>query len=71
MNRSETLYSDQRLAQFLETRRCSAPRQIIGDLIGDVRQFAAGAPQSDDITVLALLYFGTTKEERRTEDQTP
>jgi phosphoserine phosphatase RsbU/P len=71
MNPSETLYSDQRLEQFLGTNRGSAPRQIIRDLIGDVKQFADGAPQSDDITVLALLYFGTTKEERRTEDQAP
>jgi phosphoserine phosphatase RsbU/P len=61
MNPTETLYSDQRLEQFLGTNRGSAPRQIIGDLIGDVRHFAGGAPQSDDITVLALLYFGTTK----------
>ena len=61
MNPSETLYSDQRLEQFLGTNRGAAPRQIIGDLIGDVRQFAGRAPQSDDITVLALLYLGTTK----------
>jgi phosphoserine phosphatase RsbU/P len=61
---SETLYSDQRLAQFLETNRGSAPRQIIGDLVSDVRQFAGAAPQSDDITVLALLYFGTTEKMR-------
>jgi phosphoserine phosphatase RsbU/P len=59
MDSSETLYSDQRLAEFLGTNRGSAPRQIIGDLIRDVRQFAGAAPQSDDITVLALLYFGT------------
>jgi phosphoserine phosphatase RsbU/P len=69
MNTSETLYSDQRLVQFLGTNRGSAPRQIIGDLIGDVRQFAGGAAQSDDITVLALLYLGTTRDETRTEDQ--
>jgi sigma-B regulation protein RsbU (phosphoserine phosphatase) len=59
MNPSEEVYSDQRLVQFLGTNRGSAPSQIIGDLIGDVRQFAGGAAQSDDITVLALLYFGT------------
>jgi phosphoserine phosphatase RsbU/P len=61
MNPSETLYSDQRLAQFLGTNRGSAPRQIIGDLVNDVRHFAGEAPQSDDITALALVYFGTTK----------
>ena len=71
MNLSETLYSDQRLAQFLASNRGSSPRQIIGDLVSDVRQFAGAAPQSDDITVLALLYFGTTREERRTDDHAP
>jgi sigma-B regulation protein RsbU (phosphoserine phosphatase) len=59
MNASEMLYSDQRLEQFLASHRDSAPRQMIGDLVGDVRQFAGTAAQSDDITVLALRYFGT------------
>ena len=36
----------------------SSPRQIIGDLVSDVRHFAGAAPQSDDITVLALRYIG-------------
>jgi phosphoserine phosphatase RsbU/P len=62
MNPSRTLYSDERLEQFLGTNRSSAPRQIIGDLVSDVRHFAGEAPQSDDITVLALQYLGTAKE---------
>jgi sigma-B regulation protein RsbU (phosphoserine phosphatase) len=62
MDPSETLYSDQRLEQFLARNRGSSPRQIVGDLVSDVRHFAGGAPQSDDITALALLYFGTTKK---------
>ena len=66
MDLNTTLYSDQRLEQFLGTNRGSAPRQIIGDLISDVRHFAGEAPQSDDITVLALHYFGTAK--KMTED---
>ncbi|MGH7930038.1 MAG: SpoIIE family protein phosphatase, partial [Candidatus Binatia bacterium] len=61
MDRKETLYSDQRLEQFLARNRGSSPRQIIGDLVSDVRHFAGGAAQSDDITALALLYFGTTE----------
>jgi sigma-B regulation protein RsbU (phosphoserine phosphatase) len=60
MDLSETLYSDQRLERFLTSNRGSAPRQMIGDLVGDVRSFAGAAPQSDDITALALRYFGTT-----------
>ena len=59
MDLAKTLYSDERLEQFLGTNRSSAPRQIIGDLASDVRHFAGQAPQSDDITVLALRYFGT------------
>jgi anti-sigma regulatory factor (Ser/Thr protein kinase) len=58
MNRSETLYSDQRLAEFLASNRGSSPRQIVGELVSDVRSFAGAAPQSDDITALALRYFG-------------
>jgi sigma-B regulation protein RsbU (phosphoserine phosphatase) len=61
MNSSETFYSDQRLEQFLASHRGCSPRQTIGDLVSDVRHFAGGAPQSDDITVLALLYFGMTR----------
>jgi sigma-B regulation protein RsbU (phosphoserine phosphatase) len=64
MDSRNTLYSDQRLAQFLGTHRGSAPRQIISDLVSDVRHFAGAAPQSDDITVLALLYFGTEEKMR-------
>ena len=66
MDLNGTLYSDERLEQFLGTNRGPTPRQVIGDLISDVRRFAGAAPQSDDITVLALHYFGPTK--KMTED---
>jgi sigma-B regulation protein RsbU (phosphoserine phosphatase) len=59
MDSSKTLYSEERLEQFLAVAGGSEPRRLIGDLIGDVRQFAGDAAQSDDITVLALQYFGT------------
>jgi phosphoserine phosphatase RsbU/P len=62
MDSRDRLYSDQRLEQFLASNRDSSPRQIIGDLVSDVRHFAGGAPQSDDITVLALLYVGATEK---------
>jgi sigma-B regulation protein RsbU (phosphoserine phosphatase) len=62
MDSSETLYSDQRLEQFLASHRDSSPRQMIGDLVSDVRHFAGAAPQSDDITGLALLYVGATEK---------
>jgi len=58
MDASETLYSDERLERFLASHGDASPRQMIGDLVGDVRQFAGAAAQSDDITVLELRYFG-------------
>jgi len=62
MDSRERLYSDQRLAEFLASNRGSSPRQIVGDLVSDVRSFAGAAPQSDDITALALRYFGSTEK---------
>jgi phosphoserine phosphatase RsbU/P len=62
MDSRERLYSDQRLAEFLASNRGSSPRQITADLVSDVRHFAGAMLQSDDITVLALHYFGTTKK---------
>jgi anti-sigma regulatory factor (Ser/Thr protein kinase) len=58
MDLGEMFYEDRRLVDFLAIHRASPPRRLIGDLVGDVRQFAGGAPQSDDMTVLALRYFG-------------
>jgi anti-sigma regulatory factor (Ser/Thr protein kinase) len=62
MDLGETLYSDERLGRFLASKRDSGPRQIADDLITDVKKFRGVAPQSDDITTLALHYFGTTKK---------
>jgi anti-sigma regulatory factor (Ser/Thr protein kinase) len=35
---------------------------MVSDLVSDVRRFTGTVPQSDDITALALHYFGTTKK---------
>jgi sigma-B regulation protein RsbU (phosphoserine phosphatase) len=64
MDRSETLYSQQRLEQFLASNRSASPRQIIDALVSDVRRFAGGASQSDDITGLGLQYLGTPRDMR-------
>lgn len=71
MDASETLYSDQRLKRFLGSHGDSSPREMIGDLVGDVRKFTGAAAQSDDITVLALRYFGSgnNDEAGRNRDQ--
>ncbi|MGH8469481.1 MAG: ATP-binding SpoIIE family protein phosphatase [Gammaproteobacteria bacterium] len=65
MDSSDTLYSNHRLERFLAHNRGSSPHQMIDDLVSDVRQYAGGAPQSDDITVLALSYVGTKEKVTR------
>jgi sigma-B regulation protein RsbU (phosphoserine phosphatase) len=62
MDPRETLYSNQRLERFLAGRSGADPRQIVGDLINDIKCFAGATPQSDDITVLALHYSGTAEK---------
>ncbi|MBI3756908.1 MAG: ATP-binding protein [Deltaproteobacteria bacterium] len=58
MDTAGELFSGQRLEQFLAKTHGSSVRQIVGVLVDEVRKFAAGAPQSDDITAPALQYAG-------------
>jgi serine phosphatase RsbU (regulator of sigma subunit) len=36
----------------------SGPRELVEGLILEVQGFAAGAPQADDLTVMALRHLG-------------
>ncbi|MSV29894.1 MAG: response regulator [Bryobacterales bacterium] len=51
-------FHEERLEAVLERSGDKKVREIVDDLIGEVRGFTAGTPQSDDITVLALRYSG-------------
>jgi sigma-B regulation protein RsbU (phosphoserine phosphatase) len=62
MDSNETLYSDQRLERFLIRNRGSSAREVVSALVSDVRRFAGAAPQSDDITALALRYLGCAEK---------
>ena len=57
MDATGNFFSDQRLEQFLAQAQSSPPRQLIEDLVKEVKVFSAQAPQSDDITALALRYL--------------
>lgn len=61
MNSIDALYSTERLERFLAATRGASPRQMIDALVADVWQYAGGAPQSDDITALALAFVGTSE----------
>jgi serine phosphatase RsbU (regulator of sigma subunit) len=48
-------YEEKRLIKFLKmTDPSKKPEEINKELIKDLDQFCAGAPQSDDITILTL-----------------
>ena len=52
------LYSEERLAELLVSRRFESAEDIVHETTESVRHFADGAEQADDITVLAVRYFG-------------
>jgi sigma-B regulation protein RsbU (phosphoserine phosphatase) len=58
MDPEDRLFSDDRLQQVLEARNGGSPQETIRGVVDEVRKFAAGAPQADDITVLGIDYFG-------------
>jgi sigma-B regulation protein RsbU (phosphoserine phosphatase) len=54
------LFGEERLAVALAGLRGQPPEAIVAALRRIVAEFEAGTPQSDDITILALLYRGRT-----------
>lgn len=51
-------YSEERLQETLGATHQGSTQEIISQLLADVRSFTGSAPQSDDITALALRYLG-------------
>jgi sigma-B regulation protein RsbU (phosphoserine phosphatase) len=58
MNPEEDFYGEDRLLAALAACHGATPKDIVTRVLADVRQFADGAKQSDDITVLAVRYGG-------------
>ncbi len=52
-----TLYSDKKLIENLEKYRDLAASELINTIRADITSYAAGWPQSDDITMLAVRYL--------------
>jgi serine phosphatase RsbU (regulator of sigma subunit)/pSer/pThr/pTyr-binding forkhead associated (FHA) protein len=49
-------YGEERIIECVETHVSLEPRQVLEALFADVREFARGAAQSDDITAMVLRY---------------
>lgn len=54
-------YTDKRLVLILDEYRNLAATELINSMETELEQFAAGYPQSDDITMLAIHYSGESK----------
>jgi len=58
MNSQRNLYTEERLQTTLDRLRDLKLPDLVGGVMDDVRLFAAGAPQSDDIAMLVIRYQG-------------
>lgn len=63
MNEKEEEYSDQRLADLLLGSGAQIPNEVTVDIIEDIRRHQGNAEQSDDITLLAVMYNGAEPDE--------
>jgi len=54
MNSERELYSESRLQETLTRLKGCAVEDTVAAIISSVKAYAAGAPQSDDIAVLAV-----------------
>ena len=56
MNPQDDFYGEERLLATLAAVSSATPAEMVTRVLDDVRTFAAGAKQSDDITLLAVQY---------------
>lgn len=67
MDVNEELYGEDRLEEFLKTRTDLKPRALIADVAEDLARYAEGAEQSDDITMVSLIYGVAPSEDAAAE----
>lgn len=58
MNKDKDLYSDERLLETARAGKDLGPEELVGAVRADVAEHVAGAPASDDITMLCLHFKG-------------
>ena len=65
MNRDDELYSEERLMAAVTAASALSASETIGVVDETIKNFTAGAEQSDDITMLAVTYQGNTPANRK------
>jgi sigma-B regulation protein RsbU (phosphoserine phosphatase) len=61
MDVNKALYSDERLTSLMSSRQFESVEEIVDVTVSDVWDFQGDAEQADDVTVLAIQYFGEPK----------
>lgn len=59
MDNNNEMFSEERLENTITKVGSAAAKAITQSIVTEVKSFANGAPQSDDITILVLRYFGS------------
>ena len=62
MNRSNELYSEQRLVDFIQRKPVEGADPLTEAILTEIKTFENGADQTDDITLLTLRYKGANQE---------
>jgi sigma-B regulation protein RsbU (phosphoserine phosphatase) len=65
MDPDRNLYEEHRLVSALEPQDEGRPEELVRVTVDDVWEFQADAEQADDITVLALQWFGSADGDER------
>jgi len=58
MDANNNQYGDERLRDYLASVTGSAIEEVVSGNMRDLKKHTGDAPQSDDITLLALRYHG-------------
>ncbi len=58
MDKNDNEFSEKRLENYLNQINTESPKQIITKIVKEVKEFSANISQSDDISALAIRYFG-------------
>ncbi len=56
-NKKNEFFSEERLMKVVSMHCADSIEMLVKDMIGSIKSFSEGAPQSDDITLMALRYF--------------
>lgn len=57
-NVKQEFYGKQKILDTVEKRTAETAEELVHEVMASVKSFAEGAPQSDDITLLSLKYYG-------------